>query len=305
MPAWIHSDPNADDGHWRDDSLRECARAERCSDPRIETAGEKTVRRPALTPRAFCDTDRGSIAKALNDLPMLFVRVHQRLDKSFAVAGGPVVSVSKSAPVPVSLAADELARLILSTLVSWEERVRTVARLSPVDTETSTRRRDGAILTQAWTILAAHLDALLALQAEPMMRSVPLSQAAALPSGTQGLVHRTAGYADVVVPLSGADAGLEILSLAWRCRALLTDTRPAARHLPTPCGWCGFCELREVLDDDGQPAGAKCRQCGTEYDAQQYSDLAKEQGDTVKRAGVHRRRTVQVGAQDDTEARRA
>jgi hypothetical protein len=31
---------------------------------------------------------------------MLFVRVHQRLDKSFQVAGGPVVTVSKSAPVP-------------------------------------------------------------------------------------------------------------------------------------------------------------------------------------------------------------
>ncbi|SFJ85601.1 hypothetical protein SAMN05216275_11363 [Streptosporangium canum] len=153
---WIHSAP--DDF---DDGLNECARAGRCSDPRIESAGGKTTRLPALTPRAFCDADRGAIAKALDDLPMLFVRVHMELGGIRAVAGGPVVSTSKSAPVPLSLAADELIRLILSTLTSWEERIRTVARLAALDTETSRRRRDGAILTQAHRILAAHLDALL------------------------------------------------------------------------------------------------------------------------------------------------
>ncbi|WP_113699703.1 hypothetical protein [Nonomuraea lactucae] len=75
--------------------------------------------------------NRNAVEEALHDLPVLFVRVHQRLDKSFAVAGGPVVSISKSAPVPISLAVDELLRLILATLVSWEERVRDVARLTP------------------------------------------------------------------------------------------------------------------------------------------------------------------------------
>ncbi|WP_433237771.1 hypothetical protein ACQPYK_29565 [Streptosporangium sp. CA-135522] len=160
MPRyWIHSAP-AD----HDDSLNECACAGRCSDPRIETAGGKTTRLPALTPRAFCDADRGAIARALDDLPTLFVRVHMELGAARAVVGGPVVSISKSAPVPLSLAVDELIRLILSTLVSWEERVRTVARLSELDTGTSRRRRDGAVLTQAFTVLAAHLDVLLALR---------------------------------------------------------------------------------------------------------------------------------------------
>ncbi|WP_068922179.1 hypothetical protein [Planobispora rosea] len=299
---WVHSDPHA--SNYADD-LRECARAERCSDPRIDTIDGRTVRLPALTPRAFCDRDRLAIAKALSDLPELFIRVRQRLDKSGQTATGPVVSVSKSAPVPVSLGADELLRLILAILVSWEERVRTVANLVELDTETSLRRRDGVILSQAWTTLATHLDVLLALPEEPMMRAVSLTEAATLPPGTKGLVHATAGYADVVLNLSGADAGLEILNLAWKCRAFLTDTRPKARHLHgVPCD-CGFCELYEVLDDDGQFSGATCRHCKAEYNAEAYHDLTREQQATVKKAGVHKRRTVLAGVGDDTEARRA
>lgn len=273
---WTHSNPDAAD---YDDGMRECARASRCSDPRIESANGKTTRLPALTPRAFCDSCRGVIARDLNDLPLLFVRVHMELGGSQQVAGGPVVSISKSAPVPMSLQADELIRLILATLVSWEERVRTVARLSELDTATSRRRRDGAVLTQAYTILAAHLDALLALEPEPMIRAGEL------------------------VELGGADAGLDVLYLAWRCRALLTETAKAARHLEgVPC-YCGFCELYEVLDG-GQFAGAKCRQCGADYTAQTYKDLTDEQAEPVKKSGA-RRRSVLVAAGDDVEARRA
>lgn len=278
MPYHVHSDPHQDD-HWRNEGLRECARAGRCSDPRIETANGKSARLPALTPRAFCDSDRGVIAKDLNELPMLFVRVHMELGGSQQASSGPVVSVSKTPPTPMSLQADELIRLVLSTLVSWEERVRRVARLSDLDTATSRRRRDGVILTQAYTILAAHLDALLALEAEPMMRDGEL------------------------VDLGGADAGLDVLQLAWRCRAFLTETTKAARHLQgIPC-YCGFCELYEILED-GQFAGAKCRQCGQDYNAETYKELTDEQSAVVKKSGA-RRRAVLASAKDDLLSRRA
>ncbi|MBG0828537.1 hypothetical protein HS041_12235 [Planomonospora sp. ID67723] len=296
---WIHSAPS----DYRDD-LRECARADRCANPRIETADGKTTRLPALTPRAFCDSCRLTIAKALSDLPELFIRVHSCLDKSGQTSAGPVVSVSKSAPVPVSLPADELLRLVLAVLVSWEERVRAVANLVELDTDTSRYRRDGVALTQAWTTLATHLDVLLALPEEPMMRAVSLREAAALPPGTKGLVHRTAGYADVFMNLSGADAGIEILNLTWRCRSFLTDTRPKPRHMSgVPCD-CGFCDLYEALDDDGQFAGATCKRCGNEYTGDAYRDLTKAQEAVVKKAGA-RRRTVLAGAGDDTRSRRA
>lgn len=277
MPRyWVHSDPT---GGSIDEGQRECARGDRCSQPRLETVDGKTVRLPALTYQPFCPLDRNAVAKALNDLPELWVRVHQRLDKSFAgKQGGPVVAVSKTAPVPLSLAADELLRLVLATLVSWEERVRTVARLSPLDTQLSRHRRDGVILSQAWTILAAHLDALLSLPPEPMARG------------------------DAFEELSGADAGLELLDLAWRCRAFLTDTKPAPRHLAGVYCDCGFPELYEQLDDDGQPAGAKCRQCRAEYDPDQYADLTKARAEPVK---TYRRRTLQPAGSDDGVTRRA
>lgn len=118
------------------------------------------------------------------------------------------------------------------------------------------------------------------------------------------MVHKTAGYAHVVLNLSGADAGLEILNLVWRCRALLTDTHQAAHHLPTPYGSCGFCELYEVLDDDGRHAGAKCRQCASQYDAEAYTDLAREQAEPVRKSGA-RRRSILVAVGDDVDARRA
>ncbi|SEN85403.1 hypothetical protein, partial [Nonomuraea pusilla] len=145
-------------------------------------------------------------------------------------------------------------------------------------TETSRRRRDGAVLTQAWTIISAHLDALLALEAEPMMRDGEL------------------------VDLSGADAGLDILYLAHRCRRLLTDNRQPARHLSGVYCDCGFADLYEVLDDDGQQAGAKCRQCRAEYNQDEYADLTKVRSARVK---SYRRRGVRPAPTDDLVARRA
>jgi hypothetical protein len=273
MPYWIHSAPD----DITDDGQRECARGDRCSDPRLVTVDGKSRRSPALTYQAFCPQDRLAVSKSLNDLPLLWVRVHQRLDKSFAVAGGPVVCVSKSAPVPLSLGADALLRLILATLVSWEERVRDVARLTPLDTSLSRRRRDGAVLTQAYTILSAHMDALLALPAASMLRG------------------------DEFGDLDGADAGLELLDLAYRCRAFLTDTKQAARHLSGVYCDCGFPELYELLDDDGQHDGAKCRACRTEYDAQQYSDLTKVRSEPVK--SYRRSGLVSTGAGEATSGR--
>lgn len=284
---WVHSAP-AD----FEDDQRECARAERCSDPRIETAGGKTVRLPAFTYQAFCPQDRNAIDKALRDLPALGDRVHAEIGNR-GHASGPRVSTSKTPPLPINLAVDELLRDMSAILVSWHERVAAVARLS---------RPVGGFYT-ACEVLAAHLDALLALPEEPMGRSVWLHEAAQLPPGTIGLVHKSAAYADVFLHLDGARAGLEILNLHYRCRRLLGETNARARHLSgVYCDGCGFAELYEVLDGDGQPAGAACRQCRTEYDQEQYADLTKARAEPVK---SYRRHGVTPAAADDGTTRRA
>lgn len=305
MPAWIHSDPNADDGHWRDDSLRECARAERCADPRLETADGKTIRVGAPTPRAFCDACRGIIERAIRELPAYWGRVHTTLGQR-GQSAGPKVTLSKSAPVPLSLAADELLRDMVAVVVSWWERVAVVARLRVPDTSASQRLVSYDVVKNACSVLAAHIDVLLALEEQPMMRAVSLREAAGLPPGTTGLVHRSAEYADVLLHLDGARAGLEILQLHYRCRRQVGETSLPARHLPTPCRRpCGYKQLFEVLNGQGEFDGARCRQCGTEYTMQEYRDLVTETGDMIRRAGVRRRSLAVPGPRDDITARRA
>ncbi|MET8336512.1 hypothetical protein ABZV14_28480 [Streptosporangium canum] len=128
---------------------------------------------------------------------------------------------------------------------------------------------------QACTILPVHLDALLALEPEPMIRAGELG---------------------------GADAGHEVLYLARRCEALLTETAKAARHLEgIPC--VRLCELYEVLAD-GRSAGAEYRRRGADYTAQTCKDLAGEQAASRKKTGA-RRRGVLVAAGDGVRARRA
>jgi hypothetical protein len=213
------------------------------------------------------------------------------------------VSISKSAPIPISLAADELLRDLASVMVSWWERVAVVARLRVPDTEASQRLVSYDTIRSACSVLAAHVDALLALEPQPMMRSISLREASDLPAGTVGLVHRSAEYADVLLDLDGADAGLEVLQLHHRCRRQIGEVDPSARRMPTPCR-CGFSELFEILDVNGEFNGAQCRQCRSEYTAETYKDLVHEMGDTVRRSGARRRRPS-VKWTDDGVTRRA
>jgi hypothetical protein len=292
---WVHSAPEDLD---LDDDQRECARADRCADARVEVVDGRSVRFGAPTPRGLCDTCASLVERALKELPGLWWRVHGELGTK-GQAVGPRVATSKSAPLPLNLAADELLRDIVHVLTSWHERVAAVARLNGH----VGRRVEHATVEAACRVLAAHVGALLALPADPMMRALPLPAAAELvPYGAHGLVHLSAEYADVIRPLSGTDAGLEVLQLHYRARRLLGETRPPARHLPTPCR-CGWKQLFEVLDFDGQHDGAHCRHCRTTYTPQEYRDLVDEVGETVRRSGV-RRRMVLAGPGDDAGSRR-
>ncbi|GII87088.1 hypothetical protein Ssi03_50780 [Sphaerisporangium siamense] len=303
MPYYLHSDPAADDGYWRNAGLTECARGDQCTDPRLLAVDGTTRRAPALTPRVFCAADEAVIAQVLAVLPARWRDVHAELGTK-RQSSGPKVAVSKTAPIPLSENADELLRDIVAILTSWEERVAAVARLH-IDTDASRRRRAHIAVDAAARTLTKHLAVLLALPAEPMMRAVSLTTAATLPRGTRGLVREAAGYAEVFLDLSGADAGLEVLQLLRRCRRLLGETPPPVRRLDgVACGGCGFSELREVLDDDGVMAGARCWECGTDYTTMTYNELVDEQRAAATRAGC-RRRGLARADNDDVLSRRA
>lgn len=246
-----------------EEAQRPCARGDRCA----ERGPGNT---PQLGPRAFCTTDRARIASALEWIPTAYIELYMRLgDKGSGVGGR--VSGSRTPPVPPNLGVDALMVDIVRVLGSWDERVRVVANLR----ELSLAMRDGVALTTMVRTLSAHLDALLALPEEPMLRSVSIQQAAELPPGTVGNVRPAAGYADVMLDLSGADAGLEILRLHGRARHMLGYT---AQHqdLPVPCWNCGLRTVRRWDGTAGLADEAECMECRERYTADRYALLMRE-----------------------------
>jgi len=277
---WVHSAPADAE---LDDPQRECARAHRCANARIETENGRPVRRGAWTPRGICDTCATHLQRALHQLPDLWARLHDELGNK-TPHHGPRVTVGKAEPpVPINLAVDALLREAVHVLASWAERVAATARLN---TEPG-RRIDQATVDTSCRILAAHVSTLLALPEEPMLRTMPLHQAATLPPGTTGLVHPAAEYADVILPLDGTQAGVELLELHHRIRRMLGETRPPARHLPTPCRCCGHRLLFETHDADGQWDGAHCRNCRAEYTLADYWVLVQETARNLAATGAN------------------
>jgi hypothetical protein len=174
----------------------------------------------------------------------------------------------------VRLDYDELIRDMLLILCSWEEAVRTAAQLTPLDTVMSRRRRDEIALPAAVTLLIAHFDRLLVLPSAPMRRIRSMRSAAELPEGTLGLVHPAGGYAEVILDLNGADAGLEILSIHYRARSALRQTSPPPERLEgIPCRRCEMLSLGRAApprSPDGPEYWSECTQCGQLMDRGEY-----------------------------------
>lgn len=224
--------------------MHPCARGPRCA--------ARTQDGPAPTWRPFCDEDRALIAQAIQGMPLLYAAMADLLvaDRSGGIAYDAVrVTTSKSRPVPINLDADASQREMAEILVSWEERVRDVARMPPLDTAASRGQRLGVQIAQAVSVLAPRLDALLVLDVAPMMRGGEL------------------------VDLDGAAAGLEILDVRRRAVARLPESEGDDRPLSVPCGTCSWRGLVEVIDWLGYLAGARCRQCGTRYDVEGLAEL--------------------------------
>ena len=251
-----------------DSRQRPCARAQRCrsSETTVNDDGE-TVTTPALGYDVFCMSDRDAIARALGGLPEQWVRVHGEL--SVKAAAGEHVTMSRTAPVPLSMAADALLREVSAVLCSWDEAVRMAAGLTLPDTQLARQRRDALVIAATVRTLTAHLDRLLALPMGPMSRSFELHDLEKIPEGCFGRTNTIGGYAEVTVDLSGADAGEEILGLAYRCRAFLGETRLRERlDAPCPDPSCFGFSLERV---QGSAYSAECRACGRLMSSSEYA----------------------------------
>jgi len=266
-----------------DSRQRPCARGLRCrsSETTIGDDGE-TVTTPALGYDVFCMSDRNAIARALSGLPEQWVRVWQELPVK--AAAGEHVTMSRTAPVPLSMAADALLREVSAVLISWDEAVRLAAGLTLPDTQLARQRRDGPVIAATVRTLTAHLDRLLALPLGPMSRSYELHDLEKIPEGTYGRTNTIGGYAEVTVDLSGADAGDEILNLAYRCRAFLGETRMReALDAPCPDPTCDGYTLERV---QGSDYAAECRACGRLMSTLEYGQWVRLFAATVRTADL-------------------
>ncbi len=252
----------------------------------------ETVTTPALGYDVFCRSDRDMIARTLTGIPEMWVRVHQEL--SVKAAGTEWVSGSRTALVPPNMAADALMREVIAVLVSWEERVRQAAGLTLPDTQLARRRRDSVAVTSAVRTLSAHLDRLVALPAEPMSRAFELHNLDRIPEGAYGRTNTIAGYADVTVDLSGADAGEEILGLSRRCKAFLGETRmKEALDAPCPDPSCDGYTLERV---QGSNYDAECKACGRLLSATEYKQWVRLFVATVRTADLPPRAALSLAA---------
>jgi hypothetical protein len=221
----------------------------------------------------FCLRDYRHVARCLDELPEKYVDLRSQLG-SKTPQGDDRVSGSRTPPVPVRLDFDELIRDMLLILCSWEETLRSAVQLTPLDTAMSRRRRDEIALPAAVALLTAHFDRLLVLPPAPMRRIRSMRSAAELPEGTLGLVHPAGGYAEIIVDLDGADAGLEIVGLHYRCRSALRQTSPPPERLEgVPCRRCEMLSLERAAPSrspDGPEYWSECTQCGQLMDRSEY-----------------------------------
>lgn len=249
---------------------RPCACGRRCAE--ADYLGN-----PALSPRAFCRTDREWVGRAIGWLPEAYARLALLLPRGDQA--GERVSGSREAPIPVAADVEAFMREIVRTTCSWERQVRAVARLSDYP---DGRRRDGRELADACRTLGpdGHLDTLLSLEAEPKARWASPARLAELAETEPDLVlgldlaFDPAGDAWEFPELDGTDAGLEFLALAGRARGMLGLTRQRRRITEVACDGCGALTLvQHEARDGGWEELIRCTNCPQSYAGQQFTLL--------------------------------
>lgn len=269
------------------DGQRPCARGEWCARSTVTTGDDGTARRePALGYQAFCPGDEAAIAAALHGMPRQYA--HLLAEIGNPAREGQVIRVPFGPRIPLRLDIDSLTRFMREILSCWEERVRAAANRNVLDTDDSRHRRGLIAVHSAAQLLAANLSVLLALQPEPVDRTMDLMEVRRIAEGRlwshllDGTIHvsRTAGMAGIIAELDGADAGTEVLTLQYLARSVLGETRQRPEELQgVPCrdpdGGCGWRTLvrAELPSREEEPAWwSVCTRCGDKMTEPAYRE---------------------------------
>lgn len=273
------------------DDERTCARGDWCSEPRISTGdGGVITRKPALTPRVFCETDRAYFSGRLDEMPSAYERLAAEI--GWQSRGGGAVRVPFGPRLPLRGDVDAQMRLMASTLVMWSNRVRRVAHLILHDPQKDHVRPD--VVKDATETLLASVDVLLARPPEWMVRTLPMalgrpgrpapriSEDIEDVYGGCEIVRFGAGTLSVLVRADGATAGNEILRQHYLARHILGETRtPPESFDGIPCRSCGDIALEraEPPSDPGRLAmHSRCASCQHEMDRATFLEWARWYG---------------------------
>ena len=266
---------------------RPCARGEHCARSTVTVLDDGTSRRePALGYQAFCPGDEAAIASALAGMPGQYA--HLLAEIGNPARRGQVIRVPFGPRIPIRLDIDSLTRFTREILSCWEERVRTTANRNVLDTDGSRRRRDLVAVRDSAGMLGGNLSVLLALQPEPVDRTMDLMAVQRIKEGElwdhllDGTIHvsRLAGMAGIIAVLDGSHAGTEILTLEYLARAVLGQTRQkpekldgiACRDPEGICGWRALVRAELPSREDEPVWWSVCTRCGDKMTETEYRE---------------------------------
>lgn len=151
MPYWVHSDPHADDGHWRD-SARPC-QYPGCAD---------LDGNPRLTPDTFCEPSRRHYRRVLDWLLEDYAALHGELGQP--TARGESVQMSREYGHPGEALSDA-KRHIARTLADTADAIADQAGHTPPPEPNGHRESSLAAISHRY--LAAHFDTLCSFPGAP------------------------------------------------------------------------------------------------------------------------------------------
>lgn len=224
-----------------------CERDARCHTAEKVTEPDGTVRKAgAVCDRPLCDACERAVAQALDDAPALYVQLRNATLLSGATAvRTDYVIASKSSPLPLNARPLHLGEQLWWLLVTWEDAVRDIARLTP---RVKAGRREGRQVSDAARLLAAHLTAWIA--------------------APETVFEVNTGRDPSAVPLhaqSGWQAAAQLLEWRNTVRNLPgLDTRApkATRRYRQPCPNCGVRAITHRAGDDLM----HCQSCGATHE---------------------------------------
>jgi hypothetical protein len=268
---------------------RACARDKYCKEAAVRWEDDDRIAEPKLGYRAFCETDRADIVTALTAFPGQYRQL--RADLYQIRASGQLPGAAFGSRLPLYADIDAAARRMHFVLTSWEARVRGVPRIdvtAPGEADDGGDPDDGlaAEVRQAAEILHRNVDAMLALDSQPMIRYLPaarlrddmlIAMPAAHPTDYWDERRKVlVGDLRVFENLDGARAGLEILHLDYRVRLILGQIEGKPDNLPgIACYRCHYKALRRAdtpRTDDEPLWYSQCKVCGHQMSEIDYRE---------------------------------